>query len=249
MPKIVNFRSASPLFGVQDCPNLEMALALDETGARIPDGVLCAVRFVLADEFRLCMASIPPMIESDGGLYLVGDSPCEITIAEKQRVLAKSVELYFEELRRPVYTYAFSICRSPERAEEITQDAFLRLHASLRSGETICSVRSWVFRVAHNLAINEAKKRRFELPCRMDSGDMTMRSDALPDPEQQLLRAERSSQFRKGMETLTENQRYCMQLRAEGLQAKQIAEILRISRGGVVDTLQRAMKRLRKALV
>jgi RNA polymerase sigma-70 factor (ECF subfamily) len=195
------------------------------------------------------MASIPPLMESDGGLYLVGENPSAKTMAEKQRLLAHTVERYFEDLRRPVYAYVFSICRSPERAEEITQDAFLRLHSSLQSGETISSVRSWVFRVAHNLAINDAKKRRFELPYRMEGEEMTMRSDALPNPEQQLLRAERSSLFRRGMETLTEHQRYCIQLRAEGFQAKQIAEILKISRGGVVDTLQRAMKRLRKAIV
>ena len=41
-----------------------------------------------------------------------------------------------------------SSCRSPERAEEITQDAFLLQHSSLRSGETISSVRGWVFRLA-----------------------------------------------------------------------------------------------------
>ena len=195
------------------------------------------------------MASIPPLMESDGGLYLVGDASCAHSVAEKQRRLAQVVELHFEELRRPVYSYAFSICRSPERAEEITQDAFLRLHTSLQSGENISSVRSWVFRVAHNLAINDAKKRRFELPCRMDGQDIAMRSDNLPDPEQQMLREDRKNQFQRGLETLTENQRYCLQLRAEGFQAKQIAEILKISRGGVVDTLQRAMKRLRKAIV
>jgi len=195
------------------------------------------------------MASTPPMMESEGGLYLVGDATCAKTLAEKQRRLVQTVEVCFEELRRPVYAYVYSICRSPERAEEITQDAFLRLHSSLQSGETISSVRSWVFRVAHNLAINDAKKRRFELPCRMDAEHMTMRSDPLPNPEQQMLRAERSSLFQRGMKTLTEHQRYCLQLRAEGFQAKQIAEILKISRGGVVDTLQRAMKRLRKAIV
>lgn len=195
------------------------------------------------------MVSIPPITESDGGLYLVGDVPRAKTMADRQCLLAQMVELHFETLRRPVYVYLLRICRNPERAEELTQDAFLRLHTSLAAGETISSVRSWVFRVAHNLAINETKRRRFELPCRMDVEEMTMRSDALPNPEQQLLSAERSSQLRRGMETLTEHQRYCLQLRAGGFQAKQIAEILKISRSGVVDTLHRAMKRLRKAVV
>jgi RNA polymerase sigma factor (sigma-70 family) len=186
------------------------------------------------------MASTPPITEREGGLCSLGNTSSELIALDRQRRLMALIEGYFEEFRHPVYVYVFSIC---------TQDAFLRLHVAMGRGEQIASVRSWVFRVAHNLAINEGKKRRFEVTNTIDGEESAPPSDLLPNPEERVLREERSARFRYGLSTLTDHQRQCMQLRAEGFQTQQIADILRISRSGVVDTLQRAMKRLRKVMV
>lgn len=192
------------------------------------------------------MASTPPITDREGGLCSLGSASGELIALDRQRRLIALIEGYFEEFRRPVYVYVFSICRCPERAEEITQDAFLRLHVAMGRGEQISSVRSWVFRVAHNLAINEGKKHRFEVT---NSIDGEKSASPLPNPEERVLSEERSTRFRQGLSTLTDHQRQCMQLRAEGFQTQQIADILQISRSGVVDTLQRAMKRLRKVMI
>lgn len=194
------------------------------------------------------MAMMRPLLGEPGETCLLEGSNREAGMANDVRLLAEEVELYFRELRGPVYSYVFGFCGSPERAEELTQEVFLRLHAYLRAGNAISNVRSWVFRVAHNLAVNEGKKRRYELPKPMDAEIWHTRSDPGPDPEQLLLRGERSSRFWSGMAALTDHQRHCMQMRAEGLGTQEIADILKISRGGVVDTLQRAVKRLRKTL-
>ena len=195
------------------------------------------------------MASTPPITDREGGLCSLGSASGELIALDRQRRLMALIEGYFEEFRRPVYVYVFSMCRCPGRAEEITQDAFLRLHVAMGRGEQISSVRSWVFRVAHNLAINEGKKHRFEVTNSIDGEDSASPSDLLPNPEERVLSEERSTRFRQGLSTLTNHQRQCMQLRAEGFQTQQIADILQISRSGVVDTLQRAMKRLRKVMV
>lgn len=184
------------------------------------------------------MAAPSPLANREGELYLVDGS------ADSRQLVAREVECHFEKLREPVYVYVFSICRNAHYAEEITQDVFLRLYKSLSSGERITNIRGWVYRVAHNLAINESKKRRFELL----RGASENAWGTAPDPEQILLDGERYSRYRRGLESLTEHQRYCLQLRAEGFHHHQIAEILNISRAGVVDVLQRAMKRLRKAI-
>jgi len=189
-----------------------------------------------------------PLLGEPGEPCLLEGSDREAGMTNDVRLLADEVELHFHELRGPVYSYVFGFCGSPERAEELTQEAFLRLHAYRLAGNTVTNVRSWVFRVAHNLAVNEGKKRRYELPKAMDAEIWHTRSDPGPDPEQQLLSGERSRRFRRGMAALTEHQRYCMQMKAEGLGTQEIADILKITRGGVVDTLQRAVKRLRKTL-
>jgi RNA polymerase sigma-70 factor, ECF subfamily len=194
------------------------------------------------------MAATRPFLDQRGDACLLGRAEVEATVSESQRDLAREVELYFEEFRGAVYIYVFSLCRNPEYAEELTQDTFLRLYAYLRAGNRIENVRGWVFRVAHNLTVNQGKRRRFEVPGGLALEQWHHHSDPAHDPEQLLLDDERSSRFRQGLGYLTEHQRQCMQLRAEGFQTQQIAEILHISRGGVIDALQRAVKRLRKAL-
>lgn len=193
------------------------------------------------------MAATRPFVQ-DGGRALFTRSDRGLRAEEDRSRVADEVVRHFEELRGPVYAYLYSFCRNAERAEEMTQDVFLRLHAYLQAGNTIDSPRSWVFRVAHNLAVNEAKKQRFEVP--REEGESGLEAcDPAPDPEMLLLGEERSALFLKGLAALTEHQRYCLQLRAEGLQIQEIAEALKISRSGVADALQRALKRLRKVIL
>ena|SRR5687767_12665470 len=75
--------------------------------------------------------------------------------------LEKKVTGYFEQWRDPVNRYVVAAFGDPVEAEEITQEAFLQLYRQLHSGQSITNVRAWVFRTAHNLAINRIKSRQF----------------------------------------------------------------------------------------
>src|SRR5436190_2092812 len=57
----------------------------------------------------------------------------------------------FEHLRDSVYRYLIVLTGNPAEAEEVTQEAFLKLCQCLQKGQTISHARTWVFRVAHNL--------------------------------------------------------------------------------------------------
>jgi DNA-directed RNA polymerase specialized sigma24 family protein len=65
----------------------------------------------------------------------------------------------FEQLRLPVYRYLVTCYCQPSDAEEITQDVFLRLYGALAEGQRIESPRAWVYRVAHNLAVNRVLRQ------------------------------------------------------------------------------------------
>ncbi len=79
---------------------------------------------------------------------IFASSQANLSIEEK-------VKQYFEQLREPVFRYLIAAFGASSQAEEITQEAFLQLYRSLKDGQTIQNVRAWVFRVAHNLAINQ----------------------------------------------------------------------------------------------
>ena len=66
----------------------------------------------------------------------------------------------FDEMREPLLRYLLSLRVAPQRSEEILQDTFLKLFEHLRSGRSDSNIRGWLFRVAHNLALQELRGRR-----------------------------------------------------------------------------------------
>src|ERR1700738_1773346 len=84
-------------------------------------------------------------------LYLKSDT---LTLEEK-------VTRYFEQWRDPVHRYVVAAFGDPVEAEDITQEAFLQLYRCLHDGQSIANVRAWVFRTAHNLAINRLRGEQF----------------------------------------------------------------------------------------
>ena len=168
--------------------------------------------------------------------------------------IAARVREHFEELRAPVYAYARTIVHRPEVAEDLTQETFLRLYSHLSEGNDVDSVKAWAFRVCHNLAMNHLKKNprdvvheygRTNGDGRSGSGDQMVAVE--PDPERRLLEKERYQRLGQSIGQLTEHQKRCLYLRAEGFRYREIAEQLNITISSVVDTLTRAVERLRKA--
>jgi len=161
---------------------------------------------------------------------------------------AIQVSVCFEELRGAISGYIVTLCRRPEEAEEIMQEAFLRLYSHLASGNELRNPKAWLFRVSHNMAINHMKQRGLartpEPP--LETEEYGELSAPEPDPERRVLERERSTRLRTAIQNLTEHQRRCLYLRAEGLRYREIAETLDISVSSVVETLARAVERLRK---
>jgi RNA polymerase sigma-70 factor (ECF subfamily) len=159
----------------------------------------------------------------------------------------QQVTQVFKQFRDPVYRYLVAILKNPSTAEEITQETFLRLYGCLRDGQDIANVRSWVFRVARNLALNEnagSRFLKFEEPITLDRLRDAHES-VLPDLEQSFLRRER---IHIAMRELSRQQRECLALRAEGFRYREIAQILVISPSTVAQSLKRGITKLAKEL-
>jgi RNA polymerase sigma-70 factor (ECF subfamily) len=160
--------------------------------------------------------------------------------------LEKKVTAYFEQWRDPVNRYVVAAFGDPMGAEEITQEAFLQLYRQLHSGQSITNVRAWVFRTAHNLAVNRIKSQQFiEL---LDEGSWEeLRGtvvDTAPNPEQQLLRLEKFGRLRAAIARLTPPERQCLHLRTKGLRYREIADILSLGTSTVAETLYRVIGKL-----
>jgi RNA polymerase sigma-70 factor (ECF subfamily) len=162
--------------------------------------------------------------------------------------LEDAVSRIFERLRLPVYRYLCASFGSPSRAEDVAQEAFLRLYQALRRGERIRSERAWVFRVAHNLALNLIRGDRFLEPLDEVGWEQLVggREDPDPGPEQGLIERERMARLRSGLVQLSRQQRQCLLLRVEGLRYREIAEILGVNTSTVAEFLRRGVRKLMK---
>lgn len=166
-------------------------------------------------------------------------------MAESDKIEHQVTRL-FETLRMPVFHYLMAVFGNSAEAEDLTQDAFLQLYKVLRKGETIRNVRSWIFRVAHNLAISRQRRNKFIAPLDADSWQEI--EQQLPDkglnPEQIILQREKYERIYDGLKLLSEKERQSMYLRAEGFKYKEIAEIMNVAVPTVGEFLRRGIKKL-----
>ncbi|MCI0625260.1 MAG: RNA polymerase sigma factor [Acidobacteria bacterium] len=172
-----------------------------------------------------------------GELRLQRESPVE-TVSDARRQTSE----VFLELRDPIYRYLLNVLDDPEEAKDLTQEVFLRLYDYLQEGEALSNVRSWIFRVAHNLVINEQKKNgRLSS---LDVAALDMQPDPTPDAEKRLLRLEQETRFQRALISLSVKEKHCLELRAEGLSYREIAEVLGMPQPTLVSFIGRIMKKL-----
>jgi RNA polymerase sigma-70 factor (ECF subfamily) len=127
----------------------------------------------------------------------------------------------------------------------LTQDSFLRLYESMCGKEPIREPRAWLFRVAHNLAVNVRTRERTCAP--LDEAIYASLRDRSPGVEAKLIDRERMLRISQAMTTLSPQQKQVLALRASGLRFREIAEALDIGISSVYEFLNRAVRRLQKA--
>ena len=158
----------------------------------------------------------------------------------------EEVTRLYEEARGDVYRYLLTLGLAPPQAQEATQEVFLRLFSTLQKGERVDNHRAWIFRVAHNHGLTLRGRETMLRP--FDPAMEAQLFDQTPNPEQALLDRERRLRFHNAVEGLSDQQRNCLYLRAEGFRYREIAAILGVSDSTVGEFLSRAITRLRKAL-
>lgn len=159
----------------------------------------------------------------------------------------RSLEALYARYRQPVLRYLCQLCGSPEQAEELTQETFIRAHTGLLSFRGDCSVATWLFRIARNLYLNSLRRPS---PTRIDTDELLAIPDraADADPVRRFAASEQRDQIALALAQLPEKQRSILLLRdAEGLAYDEIARVLEISLSAVKVNLFRARAAFRAA--
>jgi RNA polymerase sigma-70 factor, ECF subfamily len=161
-----------------------------------------------------------------------------------------------------VHTYDSAVLRlalrltgSESDAQDIHQEAFLRVYKKLDGFRFECSFSTWIYRIVTNVCLDRLRRNQ----ARKKNGALEVNDDdllnQLPDdrpgnnPEQQILDQELSAQILRALRRLTPRERMVFDLRHfEGLKLRSVSEILNTSEGSVKMTFFRATQKLRGQL-
>jgi len=161
-----------------------------------------------------------------------------------------------EKYQGRVYTMVYGMVRNREDARDITQEAFVKGYRNLESFRLESGFYTWMYRIAMNLAIDFTRKRKRREAGVFDEGLATRDEDGgisevhhEDGPSRQLERKQLFGRIMNAMEKLPEDQREVILLRElEGMQYKEIADVMGIPEGTVMSRLFYARKKLQKLL-
>jgi len=171
-----------------------------------------------------------------------------VGLMQRTLSLEEKVGELFELLRDPIYLYLMAVLGNSQEAEDLTQEVFLELYRVLHRGRVISNVRSWLFGVAHNLALKRRENmQHYE---GVDSRTWDELRELLPDPglnpEQRVLQMERFERLHAAMAWLSPQEVQCLHLRAEGFRYREVGEILNINAKTAAEFLRRGIRKLMK---
>jgi len=156
----------------------------------------------------------------------------------------ETIQGLFVAFEAPLLTYALRLSGERGLAEDLVQEAFMKLHAQF---EEVREPRRWLYRTVHNLALNQKRDSAKIIPLNPsgENGDppATDVADPQPLPDEQIARLEGIGLVRLSLETLDERSRELIRLKfTEDLSYKQISERMGLKTGHVGYLLHHALK-------
>lgn len=161
---------------------------------------------------------------------------------------AQAAVAFVRRFQSMVFGVAVAVVRDYSLAEDIAQQAFERAwrHAGLydpRRG----SVRTWLTRIVHNLAVDTARVRR---PAPVDPQELVPLISAITSgPERQVLVSEAATQLRDALAALPPEQaRAAVMAGIHGLSTQEIADAEHVPVSTAKSRIRAAMAKLQAAL-
>ena len=171
-----------------------------------------------------------------------------------QRAFEQLVRLYDQNVLR----LALNLLRSPEDANDIYQEAFLRVFKNLHTFRFDCSFHTWLYRIVTNLCLDALRKRRVRREENtvvetsegvLDRMDTMEERRADGDPQRQLLSGQLRTRIQEVLSGLTPRERAVFEMRHyQGLRLRAIGEMLGTSEEAAKNCLFRATQKMRAAL-
>lgn len=159
--------------------------------------------------------------------------------------------------RKPIIHFMYRMVHNQAVAEELAQEVFLRVYRSRETYRAEARFSTWLYRIATNLGVNHARDNRHERTASTvyldetdaETGTTPDVADSTPGAESAMLRRERLNAIRQHILALSERQRTAVLMhKYEGMDYRQIGDVLKLSESATKSLLFRAYQTLREKL-
>jgi RNA polymerase sigma-70 factor (ECF subfamily) len=166
-------------------------------------------------------------------------------------------DILLAKYRKPIISFMYRMVHNQAVAEELAQEVFLRVYRSRETYRAEARFSTWLYRIATNLGVNQARDTKHERSASTvyldepdpETGTTPDVADSTPSAEADMLQRERMNAIRQHVLALPERQRTAVLMhKYEGLDYKQIGEILKLSESATKSLLFRAYQTLREKL-
>jgi RNA polymerase sigma-70 factor (ECF subfamily) len=166
-------------------------------------------------------------------------------------------DFLIQKYRKPIIHFMYRMVHNQAVAEELAQEVFLRVYRSRETYRAEARFSTWLYRIATNLGVNHARDTRHERAASTvyldetdsETGTTPDVADTTPGAEANLLRRERFNAIRQHVLALPERQRMAVLMhKYEGMDYKQIGDVLKLSESATKSLLFRAYQTLREKL-
>ncbi len=167
-------------------------------------------------------------------------------------------ELLVRRYQKPLINYIHRFINDYHRAEDLSQETFLRVFKSASRYKPTASFKSWLYTIATNLCRNEIRNRSRRNTCSFEElvkeGEDVYHTEIMRDtrylPDVLLEKKEQRQIIRKTLAQLPDNQRIALTLVTyQDLRYEEVAEILGCSVGAVKALIHRARQKMKKLLI
>ncbi|MBS2014767.1 MAG: RNA polymerase sigma factor [Deltaproteobacteria bacterium] len=190
-----------------------------------------------------------------------GDFTDEVLVARYQGGDRTALTTLVRRHQLALYNFALRHVRERTAAEDIVQEAFVRVAQSAHDFKADARFTTWVYTIVRNLCIDQLRKaahrrhRSLDEPRRSDEGDgptlgeQTADTRARSDVERVATGTELRDRIASAIEELPDDQREVYLMReVSNLRFREIAEILKIPENTVKSRMRYALERLQQAL-
>lgn len=166
----------------------------------------------------------------------------------------------YDRYSGPLYGYLMRMTGSREEADDILQDTFCKLIEKLERYHPRGKFKSYLFRIAHNLAIDSLRRQKFRedspsLKSDMQHYEKTITTRAAnpgitpKDPAQEVEEREIVGRLKSAIAELPEEQKQVLIMKHySGMKFRDIADVMEIPLNTALGRMHYALRNLRKIL-